>query len=103
MPIFNFSFSISSRHWQVPRLKRCHLSYGRFAIPRAYVLADIAADHSSSEAQAQRFWNGVAQFDGEIRDAAACVEQIGLGERLRGAGIQAQPTISAEIGGRRFA
>src|SRR4029077_9513955 len=103
MPIFNFFLSTFSRRREVSRLKSRYLRYRRLAVPGAHVLANVAANYRASDARAQRFWNGISQFDGEVGDATARVEQVRLGESLRGTGIQAQPAIPAEIGGRKFA
>ena len=75
----------------------------RFAIPRADVLADVAADDGVADVRAKFFRNFAAKLDGEIRDAAARVENVGLREGLRGASVEAARTRAAEIGRRRLA
>src|SRR4029077_14640997 len=84
MPIFNFFLSIFSRRREVSRLKSRYLRYRRLAVPGAHVLANVAANYRASDARAQRFWNGISQFDGEVGDATARVEQVRLGEACVG-------------------
>src|SRR5580658_6261476 len=85
------------------RLKCSDARHRRLAVPGAHILADVAADNSIAHWSAKLVGNRSAEFDGEIGDAAARVEHIRRGERLRGAGIETARTSAAEIGGRRFA
>src|ERR1019366_9004178 len=75
---------------------------GRFAVPGADVLADVAADNGVAHLCAKFFRDRAAQLDSEIGDAAARVENIRRGECLRGAGVEAARAGAAQIGGGRL-
>src|SRR5271155_809078 len=85
------------------RLKCSDARHRRLAVPGTHILADVAADDSIAHGGAKLVGNRSAEFDGEIGDAAARVEHIRRGERLRGAGIETARASTAEIGGGRVA
>jgi hypothetical protein len=74
----------------------------RFAIPRANILANIATDYGVTEGRAQIFWNRGAQFDGEVRNAAAGIENIRRGESLGWARVETERAGAAAVGRGRF-
>jgi hypothetical protein len=75
----------------------------RAAVPRANVLANIAAEDVAANGLAKFQWNGCAQFDRQVGNASACVEHVGLNDCAGGARVNAQAAISAQIGrGRVF-
>ena len=67
-------------------------------IPRANILADVAAEEPIANARAQIGGNRVAKLDRQIADAARGIEDVGLRKRIRGTGIEARPARAAMIG-----
>ena len=87
---------------QGPRLKCCERGGRRVAIPRADVLADVAPEDVAAHRLTQFDGNAAAQFDGQVRDTASRVEDVGLDNRVRGAGINAKAAVPALIRRRTF-
>src|SRR5260221_2157355 len=59
------------------------------AVPRAYQLAVVAAIDAVADQRPQLLRDGALELDGEIGDAAARIELVGPGDRLRRADIDA--------------
>ena len=74
----------------------------RTMVPRANILANVAAENIAADWRAKFFGNRAAQLDREIRDAQPRIEHVRLDKRARGARVQTQPAISAQIGRRGF-
>src|ERR1700747_764503 len=77
------------------RLELRYRDDGGTAVPRAKILANIAAEDMVSHRLAQLFRNGSSQFDGQVGNAFASIHDIGFGKGLRRAGVQATPAASA--------
>src|SRR5690606_7647025 len=75
----------------------------RRAIEGADLLADVAAEDPAPDRRPQRARDGAAQLDGEVGDAAARVERVGVDEGARGAGVEAGAAAAAAGGGARAA
>src|SRR5260370_5285078 len=101
--IFHFLFSIFALRLNTPWLKCRELRHRRLAIPRANVLADVAADDRVSHLRPQLLWDRPTQLDREVGNALARIQHVRRCKRLRGASIQTQPAIPAQISSRRFA
>lgn len=67
------------------------------SVPRAGLEAVIAAEDSVADGGAQLGRNGAFEFDGEIGNAAAGVEDKGLGDGLGRAGGDAAATSAAAV------
>src|ERR1700690_4417938 len=80
-----------------PRQKFRERSNRRVSIPGADVLANITAEDHAADPGAQVFRNRAAQLDRDVRDAAAGIEQVRLGDRLSRARIEAKTALAAEI------
>ncbi len=78
---------------------RAHL---RVAVPGAYQLAVVAAEDAIAHQRTQFERYGTVMLDGQVGDAAACIELIGTNEGVRRADIEAGPAAAAVIA-RRFA
>src|SRR5262245_2834257 len=53
-----------------------------FAVPRTHFLAHIAAEQPIADSRAQLLGDGAAPFDGQVADAAPCIEPSGTIEGL---------------------
>ena len=87
----------------VNRRERGISSNRRARIPRAHVLADVAAKNIFAHLRAKRFWHDPAQFDIQIRNATPCVQHILFSrrnQRLRRTGFDASRARSAAVRGR---
>ena len=82
-----------------PRLKQRLWRVGSAAVPRTNLLANIAAKNPVAHAFPQWLWNGAAQLNGEIANAARRIEHTGRGECLGGTGIEASRATTAIVGG----
>ena len=71
------------------------------SVPGAGLEAVIAAEDSVADCGAQLGRNGAFEFDGEVGDAAAGVEDEGLGDGLGGAGGDASAASAAAVFFRR--
>ena len=67
------------------------------SIPRAGLEAVVAAEDSVADGGAQLGRDGAFEFDGEVGDAAAGVEDEGLGDGLGGAGGDAALASAAAV------
>ena len=73
-----------------------------FWIPRADILADVAAEDLAAYGGAEFLRDGTALFDGEVGDAAARVHLARRDECVRGAGLDAAAAGAAAVcGGKR--
>src|SRR5712672_3553013 len=79
------------------RFKICECSDRGVAIPRTDILANIAAEDMPPHGFAQLCRNRATQFNREIRDAAARVENVGLDNGGGRARIDAQTAIPTKI------
>jgi hypothetical protein len=84
------------------RLKRGECGDGRFAIPGANVLANVAANYVIADPGTQIFGNRGTKFDGEIRNAAARIQDVRLSEGLGRAGVETESAGTTAVGGGRF-
>ena len=75
---------------------------GRTCVPRANVLAHVAAKHPFADIGTKLRRDGVTEFDGQITDATAGVEDVGFGKRIGGTGVETRATTAAMIGFARF-
>src|SRR5690606_32337337 len=64
---------------------------------RTHVLTNVAPEHPKAELVAELHGNGVAVFDGQVRDAASCVELARARESARGTGVEAARAGSAAL------
>src|SRR5438105_2859570 len=71
-------------------------------VPRANVLADVAAEEPVAEGCAEFARDGAAELNREIADAARGVENVGLRESLRRTGVEAGAAGAAVVGGEGF-
>ena len=71
-------------------------------IPRADVLANVAAKQPIADAAPQVERNRFPQLDRQIADAARGVENIRLGKGLRRTGVEAGAASSAVVGSKRL-
>jgi hypothetical protein len=71
------------------------------AVPRAHVLADVAAEDVAAHALAPLLRTRALHLDGEGADAACGVEDVGRDEGARGAGVEARGARAAQVGARR--
>src|SRR5262245_30693660 len=69
-----------------------------FVVPRANILADIAAKDVVAHRRTKLFRNGAALFDRQVGNAEARVELARSNDRLRRAGIDAASAAAAAIG-----
>src|SRR5690606_32756283 len=74
---------------------------GKALIPGTDVVADVAAEDPPVEFLLELAGNRPLLLDGEIGDAPGGVENPGLHEGRRGAGIEAAGTGAAVVGGER--
>src|SRR5690242_16425414 len=72
-------------------------SIGELEIPRAHLLADIAAKHPRPGEIGQFRIDLATVFDSEVRDAASGVEDALFDDRPRGASLYTAPAASAPI------
>src|SRR5579859_3266304 len=74
----------------MPRSERRLTRQRRFPIPRAYILADIAAENVLPDASTHILGHGATQLDREIGNAAPGIDLIAWAcDRLSRAGIDA--------------
>lgn len=73
----------------------------RFAVVGADLLADVAAEDPVAHAWLQVGRNVAAMLDGEVRNAARGVHPVGVGEGVRGTGVEAAGAGAAVVGLRR--
>src|SRR5450755_1286180 len=88
-------------HQRLARRKFWRLGQRSFAVPRAYVLADVAAEYLPTDSRPKLFGNGAAFFDSEVRDALGRVKFVRGGEGVGGAGIEASRARAAAVRGRK--
>ena len=69
-----------------------------FSIPRADVLADVAAEDLAADGGAEICGNASLLFDGEVRDAAGGIHLMRGDERVGGAGVDAAGAGAAAVG-----
>src|SRR6266850_1424087 len=69
----------------------------RSPVPRANVLANIAAKNMTSHRPAKLLGNALPQFDRQIGDAPSCIHHVGFDECIRRTSIQALTAIPAEV------
>src|SRR5450432_704532 len=79
------------------RLKFRSVARGSFAVPRAYILADVAPKDLVSHARAHVLGDRAALFDGQIGNAAVRVQLIGRHQRISGTGFDAARATAASI------
>ena len=70
-------------------------------VPRAHVLADVAAEHVAADGRAVLVRDRALDLDREVADAAARVEHVGRDQSAGGAGVQARGAGPAHVGARR--
>src|SRR5215831_18287614 len=81
-------------------MKRFNIANRGFAIPGTNILTDIASKQMVPNTLSHRFRNFAFEFDIEVRDAAAAVENVGLEDGLGWAGIDTARAGTASIGSR---
>src|ERR1019366_2825580 len=89
-------------HQPRPRLKLRRLRHRGFTVPRANILANVAAEHLPAHAGTQLFGNRAAFLDGEIRDAPGRVELIRSRESVGRTGVEAARARAAAVGRRQI-
>src|SRR5712671_4019105 len=62
-------------------------------VPRANVLADVAAENMISHRLAELLRDGAAQFDGQVGDALSGIHDVGL----RWTSVKATPAAPAQV------
>ena len=67
------------------------------SIPRADIEAFVTTEETISDERAELFRNRSRMFDGEIGEATPCIQNVGLGKSLSGAGIDAAGACSAVV------
>ena len=110
--VAEFLFGERDQPFQVRRKKRVLFTlagleirqrrHRRAAIPRANVLADVAAEDVPADGLAQFERNRAAQLDRQIGNAAPRVQNVRLDDGARRACVDAQAAVSAQIRRRRF-
>src|SRR6185295_15253523 len=76
--------------YAVKRLKLGLVGARCFMIPRANILADVAAEQPFAHAATQLKRNRISQFDCQITDALSRIEHVRIYERLRRTSIEAR-------------
>src|SRR5882762_7351804 len=71
-------------------------------VPRANVLADVAAENRVSHRLAELLRDSAPQFDRQVGNALSGIHDVGLDESLRRAGVKATPAAPAQIRRRQF-
>jgi len=67
-------------------------------IPGTDILANVAAKNPIAHSLPQRFGNGLAEFNGEVADAATAVQYIRCNERIGRAGVETCRTRTTVVG-----
>src|SRR5450830_537634 len=70
-------------------------------IPRANDLTVITAEHAIADQGAQVFRDCALELDGQVGNAASCIQYIGADEGVGGADVQAGRAAAAMFGGVR--
>src|SRR5215469_11529943 len=70
---------------------------GSTAVPRANVLTNVAPKDMIAHGLAKFLRNPAAQFDGQVGNAPARVQNIRFDKRLRGTSIETLSAVSAQI------
>src|ERR1017187_9318843 len=83
------------------RLKFLGSRYRGAIVPRANVLADVAAEYVASHRLAKFSWNAVAQFDGQVGNTSPGVHEIGFMQRVCRTSVQAAAATAAQVRRRR--
>src|SRR6516164_9539372 len=73
----------------------------RTTVPRTHILADITPENVGSHPLTQPRRNGPFELDSEIGDAPRCIQEVGLRQRLRGAGFKTPRAGTAALGSRQ--
>ena len=81
-----------------PRLQVRFAAPRRLAVPRAHLLAHVAAEQPVADSGPQFVRDRAAQLDGQVADAAPRVELIGRDERVGRTGVQARGAGAAVVG-----
>jgi len=79
-------------------LESRQVAHERLAVVGADVLADVAAEDVAAHGSAEVLRDGAAELDGEVGDAAAGVEEVGLDQGFSGAGVEAEGAGAAAVG-----
>ena len=88
------------RRREVTRFKRRLSGYRRTPIPGAHVLADVATKHVLADRGAHIFGHRSMQFNGEVRNAAPCIDLVSFEENgLRRTRFDAAPKSASRMGG----
>ena len=72
------------------------------SIPRANLLAQIAAEYPIADRQTQRLRDRCSQLDRQITDATRCVQHVRLRKGVRGADLQARLTATTMVRRKRI-
>ena len=67
------------------------------SIPRADIEAFVTTEETISDERAELFRNRSRMFDGQVGQTTPCVQNVGLGKSLSGAGIDAAGACSAVV------
>src|SRR5208283_2271855 len=87
---------------KLPWFKIRQICYRRFSVIRANLLANVAPIYMPPDLLAKLLWNIAPQFNGQVRNAAPCIQNIRLHQRACRASVQTLPATSAKIPRRRF-
>src|SRR5207302_9319024 len=82
-------------------LELCFATWLREAVPRADKLAVVAAVDAVADQRPQLFGDRALMLDGEVRDAAACIELVRRDDRLRRTDVDAAAAGTAMLLDRR--